>query len=364
MATTIPNLPASTYRLDTLFNTTWFEMRDTAIDQIEQSNVFSAWLKSKGCYQTQRGGRHIARELLYGTKTAIAIQKGDTLPTGEDDIETMALWNWKYLAVRVQRSLQDDQQNTGPAMRKSLVQTKLNAAYKALEQKFEDSLLAKPDQTTAAIVIAGARAPKDPHSIQNALPIFTASSGGYPTTGTFCGTTGAGVYLYGGVDTYNDWWRPRAVTVTQNRLANMVSDMRTLYNYCSGGGNDTPDGVLMGQTDFEAYEDVCQGQIQLVQDVGSDLAKLGYKTLKFKGADVIWSPNTAISSDSTYGGNNIRMLNSKWLEIVKDPGLWMTITPWDYLPNQLERVCTIVCAFPGVICTQLRRQGSMTSYTS
>ena len=57
-------------------------------------------------------------------------------------------------------------------------------------------------------------------------------------------------------------------------------------------------------------------------------------------------------------------LNTRWIDVVFDAGLWFSMTPWMYLPNQLERIARIVAAFPGVICSQLRRQGYLGAYTS
>ena len=352
---TIPTLPAATYKMDTMFTTSWFEMQKKAIDNILTANVFSAALKSNGCFTKQTGGRHIERTLRYGTKTAIAVQKGDTLPTGEDEIETAALWDLKTLTVHVQRSLQDDQANSGPAARKSLVETKLSAARDALEAKFEAALLADVDTTDSR---TDNRAVEDPYSIGNIIPVTTAGTLGVPSC-IYTGQT-VGDYTYGNVDTgtVNTWWTHIGQTANAPFLMNMLTDMRTLYNYCTKGSSDHPNLILMVQAQYEAYEDLCATNIQLVQDVGSPLAKLGYDVMKFKGAQIIWDPS------ATWRAATIGMLNTDHLEVVYDPGLWFQMTPWMFLENQFERIARIICSFSGLICTQLRRQGCTGEYGS
>ena len=358
MAATIPDL---TRKIDTIFTTTWYEMQKKAIDNILDANVISAALREAGCFKTQVGGKYIERTVRYGKKTATAVAKGDTLPTGEDEIETAAFWDWKYLTVHCQRSLQDDQQNSGQGAIKSLVQTKLSAARDALDEKFESALLA-PINT--ALSRADCRAPRDPYSLFNLFDPTGTSATYHPTT------IGSPAYSYGGLSTAGDpsaktlnyWWQPKYTSATAPALMNLLDQMRTTYNNCAAGGNDVPDLILMDQNLFEAYEDVCGASIQLVADVGSKLAQLGYDSLKFKGAKVVWTPNALFTN-----GSYTRMamfLNTKWIDVVYDPNLWFTMTSWMTLPNQLERLARIVCAFPGIICYQPRRQGLLSAYTS
>lgn len=356
MATTVPTLPTATGTMDTLFTTTWFEVQKKAIDNILEANVFTAALKTNGCFRKQRGGRHIERTLRHGTKTAIAVAKGDTLPTGEDEVETAALWDWKYLEVHVQRSLQDDQQNAGPAKIKSLVATKIQVARDALADKFESALLATID-TTLASGGYECRPARDPYSLQNMLPTVTAGTAGVPTS-SYLGSS----YTYGkiatGTDTGNTWWCPKGQTANAPYMANMLQDMRSLYNYCTKGSGDHPDLIGMRQAQFEGYEDLCSANIQLVQDVGSPLAKLGYNVFKYKGAQLV------CDHSSTLRDATIFMWNTKHIDVVYDPSTWFAMTPWMYLNNQLERITRIVCAFSGAITGQLRRHGVTSAYTS
>ena len=364
MAFTFPDLPTTpidSQALDTLFTHTWFKLQPKATDNILKANVITAALQANGCYKTQVGERHISRPIRYGTKTAIGIQKGDTLPTGEDDAETVALWNWKYFSVHVQRSLQDDQMNSGEGRRKELVATKLEMARDSMATKVEDDILRTLDTsgTLGATVANGLREVRRPQSLINILPPWADD------VNTYMGVTDTTVYAYGGIDTgvSNTFWQSkgRSFTAATNPAAmNMEDDMRKLYNDCGEGGSDTPNLIIMNQTLFETYESVCANKIQLVADVGSTLAKLGYDVLKFKGAQVVWTPHASLATDA---GQRILMFNTRWIDYVYDPRMWMQMIPWQYLPNQVERITRIVSASPGVVTSQLRRHGSTAAYT-
>jgi hypothetical protein len=335
-------LPSLTRRMDTAFTTTWYEMQAKATDNILDSNVISAALRAKGCFKPQKGGDSIERTIRYGTKTAIAVAKGDTLPTGEDELETAAFWDWKYIAVHVQRSFQDDQKNT--------------AARDAMDSKYESCLIAAVDTTTGGLPL---RAARDPYSLFNILP---------GTSGTYYNYTESGSttadYTYGGIKTssVNTWWQGKYTTATNPCTMNLKDQLRTLYNTACGGSNDRPDLGITTQTVFEAFEDVCESEIQRVsQDSGKTgrrLAQLGYDVLYYKGAEMVWTPASAWPTGVTL------LLCTRYIDVVYDPGAWFAMTPWAYVQNGLERICRIVSTFTGPICYQLRRQARLGAYTT
>ena len=347
MADTIPNLPATTHKMDTAFTHTWYEMRQKAIDNILDANVLTAALRANGCFMKQIGGRHIARTIRYGTKTATHIKDGDTLPTGKDEADTQALFNWKTTQTHVQRSYHEDQQNQGPSKIKDLVQTKLEMARDALETDFENSLMTAVDTDGGKEL----RATEDPYSIQNLMPEISDGTAGVPTS-TYGAPAAADSYTYGRVDRNNTWWQPKGVKGTAPALMNLEADMKSLYNYCTAGGTDHPNLIVTEQRLHEAYEDICAARIQIVADVGSPLAKLGFEVLKYRGAQVIYTTNSAIDSR-----NAMFFLNTKWIDIVYDPTSWFQMIPFQYLPNSLTRVARIVCTWTGMISGQMRRHG-------
>ncbi len=357
MPATITQLTA---QVDDAFTHTWFKMQKKATDNILDANVLSALLREAGSFKTQVGEDRVARTVRYGKKTAITVKKGDTLPTGEDAIDTMAWWTWRYIAAHVQRSLQDDQQNSGAGKIMTLVTTKLEAARDSLNDKWEDLLIANADTSESR---TDNRSARDPYSVYNFLDESIATATHQQTT--------AGLFFYGNIDrggvqtagseTLNHWWQNRYTTAVNPMLANLFDQMGTTYNNASASGGSAesaPNLILTTQAMWEAFSDIAGANIQLTADVGSRVASLGYDLLKFRGAKVAWTRHSSMKT------GQMLFMNSRWIDVVYDPNLWFQMMPWMNLPNQLERITRILMATPGVICYQPRRQAILGDYSA
>lgn len=317
-------LPMFTKTIDNAFLQTWYEIRPDAIDNILNATVIWAALKDKGCFKDQVGGNTITRTLKYSTASTLVspVQKGDTLPMGEVETETMAIWKWRYLAVPVQRSIIDDQQNSGKFRIKSYITQRMEEAREAMQQQYETDVFRAADTTEAAH--------KYIQSLNDVLVPYTSRA-----TGT-----------YGGVARSNTWWQNKYKAFTAPTETNLISDMKSLYN--SVGNNQSyPDLIITSQTIFELYEDFALDQSQIVKSGTGPLADLGFETLKFKGQDMIWTPNC----DAT-----VRMYNTRFIEVIKDPNLWFQMSEFKPVANQMERVAHIIST-ANIITTQPRRHG-------
>ena len=334
-------LPEFRKDIDDAFTHTWWEMRQKAVDNILDANVVSAALKDAGCFKPQTGGLFIQRNIRYGKKQAIDAAKGDTLPTGETQLETAALWTWRYFTVHVQRSLQDDQKNSGPAKIKDLVKDKLQAARDALNEHLEAALLAPVDYTNGG---KEGRSEKSPYSLQNILDVAHQGQG-------------VGQYTFGGIDRNNSWWRVKSESATDPAMLNLIPQMNKLFNNITKGSSERPDLIIMDQMLFQTYQELVEADIQRVAETNTHLADLGYDVLRFRGARVVWTGHASFPQGKAF------MLYTPSIEIVYDPNLWFSMTQWVQLPNQLDRIARIVSATTGTICTQLRRQGVLGTYT-
>lgn len=347
------NLSDLSRAIDDAFTHTWFEIRKEAVNNILDATPISAALRERGCYTPQVGGDRITRTILYGKKTATTAKKGDVLTHGEDDIETMAWWDWKYFFVHAQRSRLDDQKNNGPSKIKSLVQTKIKAAREALVQKIESLLTAIPTTAGSAAEDIELRLERDPNSLYNILPgdTNTGAAAQYYNHAT------EDTYKFGNIDTSatNTWWQGKYKTANSPAEQNLLDDMRNLYNTCSANSPDHPNLIITDQTTFETYEDFAQDQIQQVHNVGSRMAQLGYEVLKFKGADLIWT------GSSTWIAGQMMFLCTKYIDLVYDPRLWFEMGRWKEIELQNERVAHIGCTMQ-VVCDHMRRQGLLGAY--
>lgn len=338
MATT---LPVQTRTIDNAFLTTWYDIKAEAIDNILNATVVWAALNGAGCMKEQVGSDLITRTIRYGTTAAVDIARGDTLPQGEDELETMAIWRWRTMASHVQRNLFDDQKNNGPTKIKDLVGMKLAAARDGLEQRFETSVLNAIDTTELLKTFQG---------LNDLVPLVASRS-----TGTYGGIARPATYAAGanGVSvpaTGNTWWGPKYLAGTLATIADdLLTDMKKLYN--SIHNNQVPPNlILTTQSIFELYEEFALDVVQIIKDETTRLADLGFEVLRFKGKPLVWSPNVDSGS--------MLFLNTDFIDVVYDPQYWFDMTEWKPAPLEPNRIAHIVC-FANMVSDQLRRHGRL-----
>ena len=339
---------SSTIAIDDAFTHTWQALRAESIDNILDSVVVTALLRDLGCFKPQVGGDWIKRVIRYGEKTAVAITKGSILPDGENDIETSAWWTWRYIAAHIQRSLLDDQKNSGEARIKELVKTKTQAAIDSCEQLIEDRFLAAhvSDDTAGGTSIQSLRDLLPANATAATLETDRAAGkyGSIARPTTYSSTT-AGTVSTATVG--NTWWGPKYIKWTTPLAINLVDEMKKLYNSVHNN-QEPPDAILCAQGIFETFETSAMDQSMIVRDEGTKIANLGFEVLRFKGKPMVWSSNMPV--------DNMMFLTSKYLEVIYDPNLWFDMTDWKPIPKQTERLAHIISAM-NVVATQPRRFG-------
>lgn len=339
-------IPTLNLKIDNAFVTTWYDIRQVAIDNILNATPVWAVLNNAGAFTEKNGGTLITRTISYGTTPAVAVQRGDLLPSGEEELETMAIWKWRAIASRVQRSIFDDQENRGDDMIKSLVGTKLKAAKDGMEQKFESSMFNAFD---------GSESSKEFQGLNDLVPDTKANA----TVGTYGSIARPSAYITAPDNANlnipdpagsNHWWGSKYLDgVYANLATDLVNDLRTLYNALKNN-QIAPNLILTTEEIFEEYEDQALGLSQLLKREGGQAADLGFDELLFKGKPMIWTDNMP--------SKQVLMLNTDFMEVVFDPGYWFDMTDWK--PGQLEdtRIAHIL-SFANLIGTQPRRNGRL-----
>lgn len=335
MATT---LPTYTRTIDQFFVSTWYEIKAEAVDNILNATIITAALKELGSFTPQVGGEFITETIAHGEKSATAVGKGDVLPSGEDDLDTLAMWTWRYTVAHIQRSLFDDQKNAGPSKIKSLVKRKMQAARQALEQQIEVDFLRG---------VVTAETGKFPQGLYDIIPVSGSRS-----TGTYGKINRPTAYSSGVPSTGNVWWGANYKQWTAPAEINMLTDMANLYNTCTKGIS-SPKLILTDQTKFELYETYAEDKTQIIKDESTNLANLGYGVLRYKGKPLVWSDQLA-SGGGTAG--DMLMLNTDFISVVYDPNLWFDMTEFKAMPKQAERLAHIFVAW-NMTSSQLRRHG-------
>ena len=330
-------LPTYTRTLDDAFVTTWYEIREEAIDNILEATIVWNILMGSGSFTPQVGGEIITRTIRYGEITPEQVQKGSVITAGEPKLETMALWHWKYLASNVQRSTFDDQKNAGPSKIKDYVGSRITAARDGLEQKFETDIWGAFATSETAVGMQG---------INDLCPEL-----GDRTTGTYGGINRPTSYSSGDVevpDAGNTWWGCKYLDGDLSGIATeLLNDMKQLYNGLHNN-QSAPNLIITTQTIYESFETYGITISQIIKDETTRLADLGFEVLRFKGKPLIWSGDCQ--------DNNMIMLNTDFIEVVYDPQLWFDMTDWKPQAFEFDRAAQILCAV-NVITTQPRRHG-------
>lgn len=333
-------LPSQTRAIDNAFVTTWYEIKPEAIDNILNATVIWAALNAAGCMKSQEGSDLITRTLRYGQSTATEIQRGDTLPQGENELETMGIWTWRTIATAVQRSLFDDQKNRGPSKIKDLVGLKLTAARDALEQKYESSMVNAIVTDESGKLFQG---------LNDMIPVAASRS-----TGTYGGLARPATYVDSGNGVFvgdgaNGWWGPKYLPGTLATVEDdLIDDMKKLYNSIMNN-QVAPNLIVSDQGLKELYEQFALDVVQIVKQEGG-LADLGFDVTMFKGKPWIWSSGITT--------NHLLMLNTDFIDVVYDPGFWFDMTDWKPAPLGTDRIAHILC-FANMVSTQLRRHGRL-----
>jgi len=296
-----------TEQFDTLYSTTWQNMRDVVVDQIFTATPFWYWLYSRDRIEREEGGRWIGVQLMYGTNNTVrTIARGGTIPMEKPELFTTALFNWKTLAGSILRLYDDERKNRG----RNQIINWVKGEIRNLEFSVVDTL------ETMLYGDGSGNGGLDFEGLDNLVsttPTASASVGGIPQ------------------DT-NAWWQNRQRTYVSGN--GLIAEMRTAYNTVSIG-NDHPSFVITGQQFYEAYEGLLVGVLRVVDSVPR-LGDMGFEVLRFKGSGITFSNHTGFTATRMY------MLNERYMKLIIDQMSDFEMTQWKAIPNQLDRVAQVV----------------------
>lgn len=305
----MPSAPASkTEQFDTLYSTTWQNLRNVVVDQIFTATPFWYWLYSRNRIRREEGGRWLGIQLLYGKNNTVrTISRGGTVSIDKPENITTASYDWKTLAGSLVRYYEDERKNRGRNQIINWIKTDMRTLELSMVDHLEGMLLG--DGT---------------------------GNGGLDFDGLgnivsdVAGQTVAGINS----GTYT-WWDNKRFT--WNGSDSVAKNLRKAYNTASIG-NDHPSLLFGSQAIHEAYEDQLTGILQVNQTPPS-LGDMGFEVLRFKGSGFTYSNHTSFPTTLLY------MLNERYMELVVDSMADFTMTEWKPIPNQpFDRVAQIVFA--------------------
>lgn len=342
-------LPSYTAVMDDAFTETFFEVRADAEDNISQSNVISALLKSKGVFTPQVGGTNIERTIEYALAAApVGIGQSSTLPVGTTPTETAAFWNRdRQTAANVQRNTLKDAENAGAFRIKDYVAKRLKSTMKSLKQQDEaDWLRAHVTSESTALHL--------PQGLCDVVPPPATRA-----TGTWGGIARPTNFTNDIPDAGNTFWTPKYKVMAANPEINLITDMENAHNTVNAQ-QSAPDIILTSQTLYEMFGAFGFEATQVLSN--ERILSLGFANRLWNGTTLTWANGMAASAvltDGTTAGyagltHAMLFLNSNDLEVVYDPNLYYYMTEWQWLPRTTDKVCWVIVK-KTVISDQPRR---------
>jgi hypothetical protein len=267
------------------------------------------------------GGAKIVVPVIYGTNSTAGSYSGtDTIDTTAQTGISAAEYDWKQYAATVTINGIEEAKNNGEAQIIDLLEGKIFQTQETIIENMNTMFFGNGTGNSG----------KDWLGL-SALIGSTGSPGGIDAT-----------------DSDNSWWRS-AVTNVAGALTQ--ANMATTYNNCSVG-NDQPTIIITGQTQYETYEGLLEGQIRYTD---TDMADGGFQNLLFKGCPVTFDGTLA-------GEGKMYMLNTKYLQLVAHSDVWFKPTPFVRPTNQDAVYSQLLCY--GELTTSNRaRQGYMYGIT-
>lgn len=264
---------------------TTIESRNKEVaDNVTNGNAVLAYIKKSGNVKSVTGGSTILEELSFAQNGNAGWYSGyDTLPTAAQDVISAAQYSIKQAAATVSISGLEMLQNSGKQAFIDLLDSRMQVAEDTLRNLIVQGIYS--DGTGAA--------GKQITGLKAAVPL----------------ANNAGVY--GSIDraTWNFWRNKKFKAAVDGTgvvdASNIQGYMNALYAQLVRG-TDAPNLIIMDTAYWGHYV----ASLQALQRFASpETGALGFQSLKFMGADVIFD-NTATGMSA----NTAYFLNTKYLK--------------------------------------------------
>jgi len=273
--------------LSELISTTLRNRSGIAANNVLKNNALLTVLSKRGNVKTFDGGRTIVQELTYAENSTYKRYSGnDLLNISASDVITAAEYNIAQAAVAVQINGLEQLQNAGREKVIDLLTTRINNAEDTMMNNI--SLDCYSDGTA------------DGGKQIGGLQLLVADT---PTSGTIGGISRS---------SYTFWRNQSFSGVTDGgaavSTANITNYMNQLYLRTSRG-MDAPNLIIADNNYFNFYWQAVQAIQRVMSLDGNDTAGMGFPSLKFMKADVVF--------DGGVGGgaptNRMYFLNTKYI---------------------------------------------------
>ena len=260
--------------LSEIITTTLRDRSGKLADNVSKGNALLTYTKRKGNWKAAEG-RSIIQELDFAENGTFMFYTGsEVLNISDQEVLTAADFDWKQASTAVKiNGLEMDVQNVGRAQKIDLLEGRITNAERTMKNKITESMYSDGTGSSGKEI--------------GGLELLVADD---PTTGTVGGINRA---------TYTNWRNSLYDFSTESVTASATtiqSAMNTLWLRTSRG-TDTPDLILSDAVYFNYFWTSLQA-LQRLYD--PDMAKLGFKSLAFNTAQVVYEDSAGMSASHMY----------------------------------------------------------------
>ncbi len=313
--------------------TTYRKHETEVADAVSKHNALFRRLDKKGRKRTEDGGLSIVTPLEYANNSTYQRYSGyDALNINAVDVLTAAEYPWRQVAVNVAASGLELRTNMGESRIINFTKSKIRNAQNSFKNGMAGDIYS--DGTAANQI--------------NGLQALIADTG----TGTV-GQINSSTFAF-----WQNWVQSAAAPLQGGSAltigpSTIESLMLTLYIKLTRG-TDQPDMIVFDDTFFTYFEQSQTSLKRYSSESGSEEAKAGFVTMKYKQADVFFDSSGGIPAFHGY------FANTDYLELVVHRDADMTIMDELKSVNQ-DAVVIPVLWMGNLVCSNRYLQGVLHS---
>lgn len=284
-------------------------------DNVSNNNAAFVKMKEAGAFESYSGGRSIVEEISFDDNGSFGWFEGaQVLNTSYNPTLTAAEFAHRQAAVAVFVSDYERLINSGPEGIIKIVGERIKVAENTMLNKVNAAFFGDGTGTGGKEM--------------GGLALLVAQNPATGTVGTIDRSTSAGTF-------FRNYSLGCTATLGRAKDAANIKQAYTRAKINVTRGNDGPNIVLAGNTDYEYVMTASQAIQQLTDP---KLAKLGFENIVFCGMPVVLCGGVNFGGETLIADANSYMLNTKYLKLRYHKDCWLDPMEERLSVNQLASV--------------------------
>lgn len=305
-----------------LVSTTFRKHRREIKDNLSNRNAFLKYMNSRGNTRTEDGGLSIVTPLDYAANSTYQrYSDWDNLNISASDVISSAEYQWRQIAINVVASGRELRINSGDSRIINLAKSRIKNALRTFNNNFSNDLYSSGALTNQI----------------NGLQALIADAG----TGTVGGIDSSAFPFWQNtvIDASNLSVTPSATTIESGLMlpAWLATDR---------GPDDQVDLIVADNNYYTFFEG---SQLSLKRYNDTQKGAVGFVSLRYKSADVIYDGNSGIPANHMYG------INTAYMELVVHQDANLEIMD-EMKPVNQDGAVTPILWMGNVTCSNRKQQ--------